>query len=308
MISEIDNGEYLSTKVYNDVPVSTFTQVSMDVSQTSSDDIIELEVNGQIQEVRASATLEGDQIYDLVPPKTEVVASGTTGNEGWFLSDVEIRLDATDDSSGVLETRYSLDNGNTYQTYVYPLKFLAEGVRQILYYSVDKAGNDEEIKTYLIKIDKTPPEIAIRFNMDSKDFVFSATDNESVDVAISCDNKSCEAKDSAGNATILKFTKSKAVLWYLLNLDSVSYNGVRASLKDNLFWVKYMDKKDFLKDFNQTIVIRNQEMVRIDYKRNKDESKIINLMGIKDKQKYSLPGIYYIEVLTDKGKLSININ
>jgi hypothetical protein len=90
-------------------------------------------------------------------------------------------------------------------------------------------------------------------------------------------------------------------------LKSISYNGIENSLKESLFGVKYLSNKDILKDFNQTFKVNDQEVARIDYKKNKDESKIINLAKEEGGNKYTLPGINYIEVLTNKNNIKINI-
>jgi hypothetical protein len=306
-ISEIDNGQYLFTQVFNDIPVNTSTQAGMNVTEASLDNTLNLNINGQTQEIQASAKLVGDQATDLIPPETKITVTGTEGKNGWYIGDVDINLDATDNNSGVMEIKYSLDNGQTYQNYASPFKLVGEGEQKVSYYAIDKAGNDEKANIYSVKIDKTPPEIKASFNVGAKDFVFGVVDNLDLNATMVCSSKSCEAKDAAGNSTVLKFAKTKALFWYLLDLDSVSYNGVKASLKDNLFWVKFVNQQDILKDLNQTMVIKNQEIARIDYNKNKDESKIVNFTKKEDKQKYSLLGMHYIEILTNQNKLNINI-
>lgn len=98
---------------------------------------------------------------DRTSTTTTIVLSGTPGNPGWFRSDVTATLVATDSGgSAVAETRYSFD-GSTWYTCTSPLTF-TEGISQLMARSWDIAGNDEGRPVFSsIKVDKTPPTIAI---------------------------------------------------------------------------------------------------------------------------------------------------
>ncbi|RFU60941.1 Ig-like domain repeat protein [Bacillus sp. V59.32b] len=96
--------------------------------------------------------------------KTDKTAPVTNSNatDTWTKEDVAITLTATDAYSGVAKTYYSI-NGSEYQE---GTSFIVntEGINKITYYSVDQAGNKEEIQSAEVKIDKTAPVI----NMDGK--------------------------------------------------------------------------------------------------------------------------------------------
>ena len=96
---------------------------------------------------------------DNLPPKTLCILSGTLGNGNWYISDVEVTLQATD-TTGVDYTKYRID-GNKWETYASPFIVSMEGIHKIEYYSVDNIGNEEEMKSCNIKIDKTKPIVAI---------------------------------------------------------------------------------------------------------------------------------------------------
>ncbi|MCD6331535.1 MAG: PKD domain-containing protein, partial [Thermoplasmata archaeon] len=94
---------------------------------------------------------------DVSPPHTEleVIPSIPNGENGWFISNVTLMLIAQDNFSGVEATYYRINNGNW-------MKFngsfmLDDGIYEINYYSEDKAGNEENVKSEEIKIDTTPP-------------------------------------------------------------------------------------------------------------------------------------------------------
>ena len=97
---------------------------------------------------------------DVTPPTTSHVLSGTSGLNGWYVSDVGVSLSATDDSSGVASTSYSTDGGSIWFTYTGTITVSTEGVSSIQYKSIDNAGNEETPKSVEIKIDKTAPTIS----------------------------------------------------------------------------------------------------------------------------------------------------
>jgi len=98
---------------------------------------------------------------DKTPPATTIAPSGSTGNNGWYTSDVQVTLTATDNEggSGVKNTEYSFD-GTNWNLYTVPFTITNEGTTIVYYRSTDNAGNIELTKTQTVKIDKTPPVIA----------------------------------------------------------------------------------------------------------------------------------------------------
>ncbi len=99
-------------------------------------------------------------ILDAIPPTTTVTLSGTLGNNGWYTSDVQATLNATDNEggSGVKITEYSFD-GINWIPYNLPFSITNEGMTMVFYKSTDNADNVESLKNQTVKIDKTPPTI-----------------------------------------------------------------------------------------------------------------------------------------------------
>lgn len=99
-----------------------------------------------------------DGWLDNIAPTTAVSLYGTTGNNGWYTSDVAVTLTAEDNTggSGVSETLYSFD-GSVWHTYTGPFTVTDEGTPTVQYYSKDNRGNVETAKQQVIQIDKTPP-------------------------------------------------------------------------------------------------------------------------------------------------------
>lgn len=97
---------------------------------------------------------------DTSPPVTIISVSGTVRDNGWYISDVEVTLAASDDDSGVASTEFSFD-ATTWNTYGAPLIITNEGTITIYYRSTDNVGNVEETKSETISIDKTPPDMIV---------------------------------------------------------------------------------------------------------------------------------------------------
>jgi large repetitive protein len=91
--------------------------------------------------------------FDTTPPVTE---SNVT--DEWLKENFSVQLTATDDKSGVDKTYYSI-NGTEFAEGT-EFAVADEGIHEVSFYSIDKAGNKEEAKTVEVKIDKNAPETA----------------------------------------------------------------------------------------------------------------------------------------------------
>ncbi len=95
-----------------------------------------------------------------IPPITIASYDGNEGENNWYISDVIVKLDATDNcGSGIKATYYQIDGGG-WQEYSGPFTITKEGSNiEIEYYSVDNAGNNEDPpNSDEVKIDKTKPD------------------------------------------------------------------------------------------------------------------------------------------------------
>jgi len=99
---------------------------------------------------------------DTTPPVTNISLNGTISEFGFFSSEVEVTLNATDDLSGVNVTYYDLDMGGD-EIYYEPFMIIEHGNHILDYHSVDNAGNVEKWKIKYILIDLLPPEIRINW-------------------------------------------------------------------------------------------------------------------------------------------------
>ncbi|NTU71523.1 MAG: M6 family metalloprotease domain-containing protein [Coriobacteriia bacterium] len=102
------------------------------------------------------AYIEG--LTDTTAPVTTATPTPANAFSGWNRTDVSVALSATDDSSGVVWTRYRLGE-SAEQTYTVgtPILFSTEGTTTLRYRSQDASGNTEATRTATVRIDKTPP-------------------------------------------------------------------------------------------------------------------------------------------------------
>lgn len=102
---------------------------------------------------------------DTCPPETtfSLDPKDPDGENGWYVNDVNITLNATDDLSGVKEIYYRVAEGEWNVSFGDSVKFIitydCSDDLLIEFYAVDFAGNKEETKSFSIDIDQQPPEI-----------------------------------------------------------------------------------------------------------------------------------------------------
>jgi len=104
---------------------------------------------------------------DTTPPVTTIYfdPAEPDGLNGWYVSDVTITLEATDDMSGVDVIKYLLDDSD-WLTYTGPFTVESDGYHGITYYAIDKAGNVEQpSEVTRFGIDQTPPIIEITWEV-----------------------------------------------------------------------------------------------------------------------------------------------
>jgi len=130
------------------------------------------------------STSSGVSIYldDTTPPVTTLSFDPEIpdGNNDWYISNVTVTLNATDDSSGVNITYYKINEGD-WQIYENPFLLNTSNYYTIQYYSVDIAGNVEDTKTASCKVDVVPPVTTYHIDQGGVYHIFSlsATDDMS---------------------------------------------------------------------------------------------------------------------------------
>jgi len=103
-------------------------------------------------------TFNDEYTSDTIAPYTGIGYSGYPGENGWWKGPVSFDLYPTDSGgSGLLFTRYRIDEDAAWQKYVGTLQITSQGKHPIDYYSVDRNGNVESIKNWAVNIDSVNP-------------------------------------------------------------------------------------------------------------------------------------------------------
>jgi hyaluronate lyase len=152
------------------------------------DHLITAQYSGDDTFKASVSTLELKVMPDQLPPVTTTEVMGTTGQNGWYVTDAHVTLNAEDSQSGVALTEYSLTvvqspklttvteatydgssgAGTTaptqgYVPYSGPIT-LGEGVYSVGYRSKDRSGNYEIERQITVKVDHTVPVFQLNGN------------------------------------------------------------------------------------------------------------------------------------------------
>jgi hypothetical protein len=139
----------------------------------------------EYRSVSVAGVVEDTQVttvyIDSVDPSTTVSASPLPNALGWNSEAVTLTFVATDATSGVAFTEYSTDGGTTWDDVIDgELVISDEGVTNVMYRSVDEAGNVEATKTITIKINMDAPVTTVEpdsseWNTHAVTLTFTAT-------------------------------------------------------------------------------------------------------------------------------------
>ena len=293
------------TTLYNDVPLATTTKAQTNLDTNSSQPPvlqIDQDGNGTIDtQINSTAVLSGNANYDETPPQTTIQLSGTQGNNNWFKSDVTVTLIAVDetDGSGVDKIEYTLDNGQTIQTYTQPFTISLESITKLKFRAIDKAGNEENPREQGIKIDKTPPEALVQFNVTNQNLEINGQEINPGEIILT---------DEAGNSTKLTVEPKEKKRKEKLEIKTISYNeGSLIKLPDNKFEVKFrLDKiTGKLEDLDQKIITKGAEKVKANYNPKKNITRIEVKKSDQKKNTEERNGIVLLQLLTNNGQLEI---
>ncbi|MDD5415665.1 MAG: hypothetical protein PHE48_01520 [Candidatus Daviesbacteria bacterium] len=106
--------------------------------------------------INPTSETTGSAALDQTPPVTNIQISGTKDSSGVYTGPVTITLTGSDTESGILRIEYSLDNGQTVQTYTGPFTISNPGTTTIQIKSIDNLGNEEIPQSITIEIAVSP--------------------------------------------------------------------------------------------------------------------------------------------------------
>jgi hypothetical protein len=108
---------------------------------------------------------------DNTPPETTIAVTGTLGENNWYIDNVTVTLNATDETSGLKSTQYRLGNGS-WVNYTGPFPLTMDGNHTLEYYSLDNGDTKEATKSENIKVDTNPPQVTFHKPRDRYFYIF----------------------------------------------------------------------------------------------------------------------------------------
>jgi hypothetical protein len=105
--------------------------------------------------------------FDDIPPVTTATLSAAPNSYGWNNTTVTLDLNAADNpGSGVKQIQYFTYGAQSIDWQVVAgndvkINISAQGTTWVSYYATDNAGNEEKAKLFTVRIDLTPPMVAV---------------------------------------------------------------------------------------------------------------------------------------------------
>ncbi len=175
-------------------------------------------------------------IVDKTAPVSAASISGEMGCNNWYTGNALVEIDAIDSSSGVDFTKYRVIGLTKWAKYSTPFEISEEGVWVVEFFSKDNALNKEAIKSIVIKVDKTAPEMEIVSPINSEHL-----GNKSVDFY--------------GDFTDLVSGFGKIDVEIFSEDGSTLAVGTLNSLTGGIFWNYSYDFEDNLEYFVRTVPV-----------------------------------------------------
>lgn len=146
--------------IYQDIAISDKGKIEFDLDPSSDTSPILTFYPDSTQQtntiINPTSEVSGSSVLDQTPPTTSVQISGTKDSSGIYSEPATITLTGTDTDAGILKIEYSLDNGQTIQTYTEPFTVSTPGTTTIQVKAIDKGGNEEIPQSIIVEI-ITPP-------------------------------------------------------------------------------------------------------------------------------------------------------
>jgi pimeloyl-ACP methyl ester carboxylesterase len=148
-IQQYESDMLEQTALYKGLPLTDNSTATLNYSPSASiPGSFELDQNGDgvIDDIFVvTDVLDAEESRDRVAPMTTISISGTPSPDGWYTGLITVTLMAADNpgGTGVSKIEYSLNMGQTVETYVGPFTVDAGQVHLILAKATDRAGNEE---------------------------------------------------------------------------------------------------------------------------------------------------------------------
>ncbi len=174
---------------------------------------------------------------DTTTPSIDLSVNGTTGNNGWYISNIEVTASATDATSGINTFEVSSD-GNAYLDYTSPIT-LSDGYHTIQYKAVDNAGNETQTPQQEFYIDTAAPvvDLPASWNVDET-ITFKVQDDGSglASLRVVIEDEDERYAKVAWNKSVSGAKFKGQITW-----DGIFKDGTTAPPGEYLVWIKTSD-------------------------------------------------------------------
>ncbi len=111
--------------------------------------------------------------YDATPPITQLAVEGQLGKNGWYASPITITFQPTDALSGPARTIVKVDSQEPVTETV--IHLASQNKHAVHYYSIDNAGNQEDVHLSTLRIDYEAPGSATHLAVQPNDWTLTNT-------------------------------------------------------------------------------------------------------------------------------------
>ncbi|MDD5083599.1 MAG: hypothetical protein PHT88_01500 [Candidatus Moranbacteria bacterium] len=233
-VEELRGDASVGKVTFKDVPTTKETKVFLDTTEKFTEiSALRVDEDGDgAQDFHLYPKVGEEIVFDATAPITTYSIEGKAGSGGWYMSDAAVTLSPVDDESGIAETRYSLDDGETWTVYAEPFTITKEGLSKVRYFSVNMQGMKEETREVTVRIDTIAPEARIAFDPLMQKINIVGIDALS-SVAVATKGGVVTLKDEAGHEIALVFGSNKEKdekKQDVLILQSIAYGGVETDM------------------------------------------------------------------------------
>ena len=152
-IRQNSDGIVTTATVFNDIPVTTSTEVSFTTTGSPIGDIeVDQDGDGSFISIPATSILNGQEADDIIPPVIDILSLASLSYERSF--NLPVTVEINDDNSGILSSQIKLD-GNLFSSASIDLFFYSLGSHSLDIVATDKAGNTAT-KSFEFQVIATP--------------------------------------------------------------------------------------------------------------------------------------------------------
>ncbi len=244
---------------------------------------------------------------DTVAPFTTINIEGAKGEDANYRSDVVVSLEVADNDGGLgaEKTLYSLD-GEDWTEYTAPIRFVNEGAYEIRYYSWDKDGNQEEARKAVFMIDKSAPEVSVKYDVKQEKISVASSDDTDIKTvsAAGRNRQLLKYTDKAGNYIALLISGQDKERQSIINIHEIRYSGNKVyPINMSYLAVTEKTRSGFVKEMHQKYLLKGEEKLHAEY----DFSKNISRITIRSREgvvRESYTGIILLNIETNKGTIT----